>query len=55
MFEYIIDTNVVMSMFISGKAHYRAILTFCKFYLPEFSLTELDDYKQIIFEKTKFS
>jgi len=55
MFEYIIDTNVVMNMFISGKAHYRTILTFCKFYLPEFSLTELDDYKQIIFEKTKFS
>ena len=53
--EYIIDTNVIMSMLISGKAHYRTILSFYKFYLPEFSLSELDEYKHLIFLKTKFS
>lgn len=55
MVDYVIDTNVVMSMLISGKAHYRTILTFVKFYLPEFSLTELDEYKKVIFEKSKFT
>jgi predicted nucleic acid-binding protein len=55
MHEYVIDTNVVMSMLISGKAHYRTILSFFRFYLPEYSLFELAEYKQIIFEKSKFS
>ncbi len=55
MLEYVIDTNVVMSMLISGKSHYRTILNFYKFYLPEFSLSELDEYKQVIIDKTKFS
>jgi predicted nucleic acid-binding protein len=55
MFEYVIDTNVVLCMLISGKAHYRTILSNVKVYLPEFSLSELDEYKQIIFEKSKFS
>jgi predicted nucleic acid-binding protein len=55
MLEYIIDTNVIMSMLISGKSHYRTVLTFFKFYLPEFSLSELNEYKQVIMDKTKFS
>ena len=55
MFDYVIDTNVVMGMLISGKAHYRTILTFVRFYLPEFSMTELDEYKHVIFEKSKFT
>ena len=44
MFDYVIDTNVVMCMLISGKAHYRTILSYANFYLPEFSLSELDEY-----------
>jgi len=55
MLEYVIDTNVVMCMLISGKAHYRTILSYANFYLPEFSLSELDEYKHVIFEKSKFS
>ena len=55
MFDYVIDTNIVMSMLISGKSQYRTILSFFKFYLPEYSLTELDEHKDIIFEKTKFN
>jgi len=30
MFDYIIDTNIVMSMLISGKSHYKAILSIHK-------------------------
>jgi len=55
MFEYVIDTNIVMSMLISGKSHYKAILSVYNFYLPEYSLTELDEHKDIIFEKTRFN
>jgi len=55
MFEYVVDTNVIMCMLISGKAHYRTILSYINVYLPEFSLSELDEYKQVIFEKSKFS
>ena len=55
MLEFVIDTNVVMSMLISGKAQYRTVLSFFKFYLPEFSLTELEEYKSVIFKKSKFS
>ena len=55
MVDFVIDTNVVMGMLISGKAHYRTILTFVRFYLPEFSLTELDEYKHVIYEKSKFT
>ena len=55
MVDFVIDTNVIMGMLISGKAHYRTILTFVRFYLPEFSMTELDEYKHVIFEKSKFT
>jgi len=55
MFDYVIDTNIVMSMLICGKSQYRTLLSFFRFYLPEYSLTELDEYKDVIFEKTKFS
>jgi len=55
MIDYVIDTNIVMSMLISGKSHYRTILNYYKFYMPEFSLTELHEYKQVIVDKTKFT
>ncbi len=55
MFDYVIDTNIVMSMLISGKSHYKAILSVYNFHLPEYSLTELDEHKDVIFEKTRFN
>ncbi len=55
MLDYVIDTNIVMSILISGKSHYKAILSYYNFYLPEYSLTELDEHKSVIFEKTRFN
>ncbi len=55
MFDYVIDTNIVMSMLISGKSQYRTILSFFRFYLPEYSLSELEEHKAVIFEKTRFN
>jgi len=55
MLDYVIDTNIIMSMLISGKSHYRTILSFFNFYLPEYSLTELEEHQSVVFEKTKFN
>lgn len=53
MFNYVIDTNIVMSMLISGKSQYVKLLTYFNFVFPQYLLTELDEYKGIILEKTK--
>ncbi len=41
MTDFVIDTNVLMSILISGKADYRPILTFNNFILPDFALIEI--------------
>lgn len=53
MFNYVIDTNIVMSVLISGKSQYLKLLTYFNFIFPQYLLTELDEYKGIILEKTK--
>ena len=53
MFNYVIDTNIVMSMLISGKSQYLKILSYFDFIFPQYLLTELDEYKSIIIERTK--
>jgi len=55
MFDYVIDTNIIMSMLISGKSHYKAILSVYNFHLPEYSLIELDEHKDVIIGKTRFN
>ncbi len=53
MFDYILDTNVIMSMLISGKASYRPIVMFNRFVTIDYLFNEIDEYKMTIFEKTK--
>ena len=53
MFNYVIDTNIVMSMLISGKSQYLKLLTYFNFVFPQYLLMELDEYKGLILEKTK--
>lgn len=53
MFSYIIDTNIVMGMLISGKSQYLKLLSYFDFVFPQYLLTELDEYKGIIQQKTK--
>ena len=50
--EYVIDTNILMSILISGKANYKPLLKLYNFFLPEFGLIEIDKYQQIIFNKS---
>ncbi len=51
--DYIIDANVLMSILISEKAIYKPLLNYYNFILHEFTLVEIDKYKEVIFEKTK--
>ncbi len=51
--DYIIDANVLMSILISEKAFYKPLLNYYNFILHEFTLVEIDKYKEVIFEKTK--
>lgn len=53
MGDCVIDANVLMGMLISGKASYRPLLNHFHFILPEFSLVELEKYKDILKVKTK--
>jgi len=53
MFNYVIDTNIVMGMLISGKSQYLKLLSYFDFIFPQYLLTELDEYKNLIREKTK--
>jgi predicted nucleic acid-binding protein len=51
--DYVIDANILMSIHISGNANYRPILGFYNFLLPEFSLVEIEKYREVIQQKTK--
>jgi predicted nucleic acid-binding protein len=55
MIDFVIDANILMSILISGRASYRPILVFHNFILPEFSLVEIEKYKEMILTKTKMS
>jgi len=52
MHSYVLDTNIIMSMLISGKSHYIKLLSFYEFVSPQYLLIELDEYKSIIEEKS---
>ena len=51
--DYIIDANVLISMMITGKASYYTLTKFFRFYIPDYTLQELDEYQSVIFEKSR--
>jgi predicted nucleic acid-binding protein len=53
MFSYVIDTNIVMGMLISGKSQYLKLLSYFDFVFPQYLLIELEEYQNIIQEKTR--
>lgn len=52
---FITDANVLFSCIISGKEQYQQIFADYKFFLPDYALTEIQHYQQLIKEKTKLS
>ncbi len=53
MNRYVSDSNVIFSGLISGKTDYIDLVTDNRLYLPDFALVELQEYQQVIREKTK--
>lgn len=52
-FDYIIDTNILMSILISGKSSYKPIVMFNRFVTIDYIFKEIDEYKEKIFDKSK--
>ncbi len=53
MNKYVTDANVIFSSLISGQDNYLELVSINRLYLPDFALVELQEYQQIIWEKTK--
>jgi len=53
MFDYILDTNILMSILISGKSSYKPIVMFNRFVTIDYIFKEIDEYKDTIFDKSK--
>lgn len=53
MSSYIVDANIIYSALISGKSDYIDLATAHRLYLPDFGMIELQQYQQVVFEKTR--
>ncbi len=53
MYNYVLDTNVLMSMLISGKSAYKSIVKFNSFVTIDYFFKEIDEYRETIFAKTR--
>jgi len=53
MNRYVSDSNIIFSGLISGKTDYIDLVTDNHLYLPDFALVELQEYQQVIWEKTR--
>jgi predicted nucleic acid-binding protein len=51
--RFIIDANILFSMFISGKEEYIELTEKVKFLTPVFALEELQKHQEMILSKTK--
>lgn len=52
MNQFITDANVIFSCLISGRDQYLHIIAENKFYLPDFALTEIQIYQELITGKS---
>lgn len=53
MNEYVIDANVLFSALIKQSDLYEKLTDQFVFYTPDFTLTELQKYRQVILKKSK--
>ncbi len=53
MTDFVIDSNILMSILLSGKSSYRTLLNHYNFILPDFALVEIDKYQSVLKSKTK--
>lgn len=53
MKRFIIDANILFSIFISGREEYLDLIKQVKFLMPDYGLSELQEHQAIILSKTK--
>lgn len=53
MSSYVVNAKVIYSALISGKSDYIDLAIVHRLYLPNFGMTELQQYQQVIFEKKR--
>lgn len=53
MKEYIVDANVIFSSLISGKEQYLRLFATYKFFVPDFTMNEIQKYQELLLKKTK--
>lgn len=53
MSKYVIDVNILFSAIISSKRIYLDIIKNLELYTPDFALTEIAKYEELILKKTK--
>lgn len=51
--NFVIDANLLFSAIISGKELYQNLVLNYKFYAPDFCLSEIEKYEEIILKKIK--
>jgi predicted nucleic acid-binding protein len=51
--NYVIDSNVLFSAFISGKDVYELVFSEHTIYLPDYAFREIEKYQERILKKTK--
>lgn len=55
MNRYVIDANIIFSSLISGKEIYPKFFAENRLYMPDFALTEIQYYQELLLQKTKLS
>jgi predicted nucleic acid-binding protein len=53
MSSYVADANVIFSALISGKSVYLRLASQHQLYLPDYALEEIQQYQNLITERTK--
>ncbi len=53
MSAYVVDANAIFSAVISGKEAYIQAFAANTLYLPDFALSEIQQYQQLLLKKTK--
>jgi len=51
--EYVIDSNILFSSFMSGKNIYQLLFSENEIYIPDYAFSEIEKYKKRILSKTK--
>ena len=53
MMDYVLDSNILMSLLISGRSSHLALAKHFRFSIPSYALLELDEYWNLVLTKSQ--